>query len=209
MNTGRACGLFPQSPCGNKLAAAAVWFEWPARESGLRDSMATRAQFEANVMQHLDAAYNLARWLARNDADAQDVVQEAALRAFRYYDGFRGGDARVCLLAIVRNTFYSLHASSAAKMTESYDEALHKRADERTPDPEALALRAADADQVRAALERLPPEHREILALREFEECSYKEIASVTGLKIGTVMSRLARARERLQQELIGAEASP
>ena len=81
--------------------------------------------------------------------------------------------------------------------------------DERTPDPEALALRAADADQVRAALERLPPEHREILALREFEECSYKEIASVTGLKIGTVMSRLARARERLQQELMGAEASP
>ena len=141
-----------------------------ARTGGLRDGMATRAQFEANVMQHLDAAWNLARWLARNDADAQDVVQEAALRAFRYYDGFRGGDARVWLLAIVRNTFYSLHASSAAKMTDSYDEALHERADERTPDPEALALRAADADQVRAALERLPPEHREILALREFEE---------------------------------------
>ncbi|MGH8212679.1 MAG: sigma-70 family RNA polymerase sigma factor [Rhodanobacteraceae bacterium] len=170
--------------------------------------MATRAQFEANVMQHLDAAFNLARWLARNDADAQDVVQEAALRAFRYYKGFRGGDARVWLLTIVRNTFYSLHASSASKMTESYDEALHERADEHTPGPEALLLRSADAEQVRAALERLPGEYREILVLREFEECSYKEIASVTGLKIGTVMSRLARARERLQRELASVEAS-
>ncbi|HJU09139.1 MAG TPA: sigma-70 family RNA polymerase sigma factor [Rhodanobacteraceae bacterium] len=177
--------------------------------NGLREGMATRAQFETNVMQHLDAAFNLARWLARNDADAQDVVQEAALRAFRYYGGFRGGDARVWLLAIVRNTFYSLHASNAATITESYDEALHERADERTPDPEALALRSSDAKQVRAALERLPSEYREVLALREFEECSYKEIASITGLKIGTVMSRLARARERLAAELTGAEVTP
>lgn len=91
--------------------------------------MATRAQFEAHVMQHLDAAYNLARWLARNDADAQDVTQEAVLRAFRYFDGFRGGDARAWLLTIVRNTFYSQHASSASAATESYDEALHARAD--------------------------------------------------------------------------------
>jgi RNA polymerase sigma-70 factor (ECF subfamily) len=171
--------------------------------------MTTRAHFEANVMQHLDAAWNLARWLARNDADAQDVVQEAALRAFRYYDGFRGGNARVWLLTIVRNTFYSLHASNASAHTESYDEAQHERADEYMPDPETLLSRASDAASVRAALERLPAEHREILVLREFEECSYKEIASVTGLKIGTVMSRLARARERLQRELSGAEASP
>jgi RNA polymerase sigma-70 factor, ECF subfamily len=166
--------------------------------------MATRAQFEANVMQHLGAAFNLARWLARNDADAEDVVQEAALRAFRYYDGFRGGDARVWLLTIVRNTFYSLHASSASKRTESYDEAVHERADEHAPDPEILLSRLADAAQLRAALERLPEEYREILVLREFEECSYKQIASVTGLKIGTVMSRLARARGRLQRELTG-----
>ena len=171
--------------------------------------MATRAQFEANVMQHLDAAWNLARWLARNDADAQDVVQEAALRAFRYFDGFRGGDARVWLLTIVRNTFYSLHASAISKMTESYDEALHDRADEHASDPEAMLLRAADSGQVRAALERLPADYREVLVLREFEECSYKEIAAVTGLKIGTVMSRLARARERLHRELTSAEASP
>ncbi|HEY3519433.1 MAG TPA: sigma-70 family RNA polymerase sigma factor [Rhodanobacteraceae bacterium] len=170
--------------------------------------MATRAQFEANVMQHLDAAFNLARWLARNDADAEDVVQEAALRAFRHYDGFRGGDARVWLLTIVRNTFYSLHASSTSKRTESYDEALHERADERTPDPEELLSRMSDAAQLQAALARLPQEYREILVLREFEEYSYKEIASITGLKIGTVMSRLARARERLQRELITSEAS-
>lgn len=172
--------------------------------------MATRAQFESDVMRHLGAAYNLARWLARNDADAQDVTQEAALRAFRYFDGFRGGDARVWLLTIVRNTFYSLHASSASAATESYDEALHERADELTPDPETLLQRAADTVSVRAALGRLPPEYREIIALREFEECSYKEIASITRLKIGTVMSRLSRARERLQRELTGSvEAGP
>ena len=124
------------------------------------------------------------------------------MRAFRYYDGFRGGDARAWLLTIVRNTFYSLHASSAPGMTETYDEALHARADEHTPDPETLLSRAADAASVRTALERLPAEYREVLALRELEECSYKEIASIMNLKIGTVMSRLARARARLEREL-------
>jgi RNA polymerase sigma-70 factor (ECF subfamily) len=170
--------------------------------------MNTRARFESEVMRHLSAAYNLARWLTRNDADAQDVTQGAALRAFRYFDGFRGGDARVWLLTIVRNTFYSMRAGAPQEHPlEDFEEILEQRADENTPDPEALLLRVADARQLRAALEALPPEHREILVLREFEECSYKEIAAITQLKIGTVMSRLARARERLQR-VLGAEAS-
>ncbi|HXS72755.1 MAG TPA: sigma-70 family RNA polymerase sigma factor [Rhodanobacteraceae bacterium] len=171
--------------------------------------MNTRARFEAEVMRHLGAAYNLARWLARNDQDAEDVTQEAALRAFRYFEGFRGGDARVWLLTIVRNTFYSMRAgASQDRLLDDFDEVLQGRADEDTPDPEVLLLRAADAQQVRAALQALPAEYREILVLREFEECSYKEIAAITQLKIGTVMSRLARARQRLAVAVAGAETS-
>ena len=167
--------------------------------------MDTGAIFEREVMRHLDAAYNLARWLARNDADAEDVVQEAVLRAFRFFGGFRGGDARVWLLAIVRNTFYTLRSQSpAAGSVDEFDEALHGGEDR--DDPQAVLLRDADAQSLHAALERLPPEFREVLVLRELEECSYKEIASITNLKIGTVMSRLARARARLQSELAGSE---
>jgi RNA polymerase sigma-70 factor (ECF subfamily) len=171
------------------------------------DRMDTGAAFEREVMRHLDAAYNLARWLARNDADAEDVVQEAVLRAFRFFGGFRGGDARVWLLAIVRNTFYTqrAHAPAAGKFDE-FDEAIHGGEDH--DDPQTVLLRAADAQSLHAALERLPPEFREVLVLRELEECSYKEIASITNLKIGTVMSRLARARERLQRELAGKEVA-
>lgn len=169
----------------------------------------TRSAFEASVMRHLDAAYGLARWLARNDQDAEDVVQEAVLRAYRFFGGFRGGDARVWLLAIVRNTFYTLHATAPAAHDE-FDEELHGGTDD-APDPEALLARAADAERLRAALSRLPAEFREVLVLREFEECSYKEIAAIMQLKIGTVMSRLARARERLARCLLepDAEASP
>ncbi|HET7223258.1 MAG TPA: sigma-70 family RNA polymerase sigma factor [Rhodanobacteraceae bacterium] len=167
--------------------------------------MNTRAGFEIEVMKHLDAAYNLARWLARNDQDAEDVVQEAVLRAFRFFGGFRGGDAKVWLLAIVRNTFYTLRSRApAAGAVDEFDEAIHGGEDH--DDPQAVLLRAIDAQSLRDALERLPPEFREVLVLRELEECSYKEIASITNLKIGTVMSRLARARGRLQLELTGRE---
>jgi len=174
---------------------------------GWPDGMDTGAVFERDVMRHLDAAYNLARWLARNDQDAEDVVQEAMLRAFRFFGGFRGGDAKVWLLAIVRNTFYTQCARSpAAGSIDEFDEAIHGGAEH--DDPQSLLLRAADAQNLHAALERLPPEFREVLVLRELEECSYKEIASITNLKIGTVMSRLARARERLQRELTGKEVA-
>lgn len=163
---------------------------------------ARSARFEAVVLPYLDAAYNLARWLARDDADAQDVVQEALLRAFRYFDGFRGGDARVWLLAIVRNAFYTLrtHAPPEALQT-GLDDDLHPLVDE-GPSPEALTLLAVDVGTLQVALEHLPPALREVIVLRELEECSYKDIATITEQKIGTVMSRLARARERLKAEL-------
>ncbi|HKT28079.1 sigma-70 family RNA polymerase sigma factor [Dyella sp.] len=159
------------------------------------------ASFEAVVVPYLDAAYNLARWLARDDADAQDVAQEAMLRAFRYFASFRGGDARVWLLAIVRNTFYSLRAKANDTMHEAFDDETHALIDEQ-PSPEARALTSVDIQALQAALENLPHPLREVIVLRELEECSYKEIASITGQKIGTVMSRLARARERLKTEL-------
>jgi RNA polymerase sigma-70 factor, ECF subfamily len=168
-----------------------------------RADAARSTRFETVVLPYLDAAYNLARWLARDTADAQDIVQEALLRALRYFDSFRGGDARVWLLAIVRNTFYTLCAKhSPDNLHDSFDEEAHPMADEH-PSPETLALLAVDIGSLQFALQRLPHPLREVIVLRELEECSYKEIAAVTGQKIGTVMSRLARARERLKNELI------
>ncbi|WP_333678165.1 sigma-70 family RNA polymerase sigma factor [Dyella sp.] len=158
--------------------------------------------FESCVVPYLDAAYNLARWLARDDADAQDVVQESMLRALRYFNSFRGDDARVWLLAIVRNTFYSLRSKATSGAThETFDDDVHVLVDEQ-PSPEARVLLSFDIQALQAALENLPPPLREVIVLRELEECSYKEIAAITGQKIGTVMSRLARARERLKAEL-------
>ena len=160
------------------------------------------ARFEALVLPCLDTAYNLARWLARNDADAQDVVQEAMLRALRYFDSFHGNDVRVWLLAIVRNTYYTLRTKTPQSgLHESLDEGTHTLVDE-GPSPETLTLLAVDVGTLQLALERLPSPLREVLVLRELEECSYKEIAAITEQKIGTVMSRLARARERLKAEL-------
>jgi RNA polymerase sigma-70 factor (ECF subfamily) len=154
------------------------------------------------VLPYLDAAYNLARWLARDDADAQDVVQEAMLRALRYFDSFHGGDARVWLLAIVRNTFYTLRAKAPQDaLYATFDDDAHPLVDE-GPSPETLTLLAVDVGALQTALEHLPPPLREVIVLRELEECSYKEIAAITEQKIGTVMSRLARARERLKAEL-------
>ena len=155
-------------------------------------------QFEETLLPHLDAAYNLARWLTRNPQDAEDMVQEAYLRALRYFDGFRGGDARAWLLAIVRNVCYS--------SLERKRGVLHQPLDEETPvepspanNPEKLLLKNLDARIVTGCVEALPLEFREIVVMREMEELSYKEIAAASGLPIGTVMSRLARARKRLE----------
>jgi RNA polymerase sigma-70 factor (ECF subfamily) len=165
----------------------------------LADSEA-RERFEALVLPHLDAAHNLARWLVRGDADAQDLAQEAMLRAFRFFGGFRGGDARAWLLKIVRNACYTWLASARKmRVDEEFDEELHV-----VPDatPESLAIAAGDRERLTRALEELPPRSREVLVLRELEGCSYKEIAAITGVPIGTVMSSLSRARSRLQQAL-------
>src|ERR1700730_11829179 len=129
-----------------------------------------RLRFEQLVLPHLDAAFNLARWILRGRSDAEDVAQDAMLRAFRFFRGFYGGDARARLLQIVRNTRYTRVGNNRERLTR--------------------------------ALEGLPPRFREVLVLRELEGCSYKEIAAITSMPIGTVMSALARARQRLQRSL-------
>jgi len=159
-------------------------------------------RFEALVVPHLGAAYNLARWLTRDDADAEDLVQEASLRAFRGFAGFRGADARSWLLAIVRNACYTrLRGSRPKEMSTPFDEEIHTL-DGEALSPERLALREADGARVRRALEELPIEYREVIVLREIEGLSYKEIAAVADVPVGTVMSRLARGRGRLQRTL-------
>jgi RNA polymerase sigma-70 factor (ECF subfamily) len=161
--------------------------------------------FEKAVLPHLNAAYNLARWLTRNDHDAEDVVQDAYLRALRFFGGFRGDDGRAWLLAIVRNTCYDfLRSHRPQELTEAFDEEVHTTVDD-SQSPEVVLIRRADQAVVRRALEMLPLPLREVIILRELEGLSYKEIADAAGIKIGTVMSRLARARARLQQ-LLGSD---
>ncbi len=158
--------------------------------------------FEQAVLPHLDAAYNLARWLTRNERDAEDVVQESYLRAFRFFAGFRGGDARAWLMKIVRNTCYTwLHANRPLQEATEFDETLFSP-DSRSPNPEEAVLRNDRGAAVRKALETLPPNFREVLVLRELEGLSYKEIADITGMPAGTVMSNLSRARDRLRRVL-------
>jgi len=158
--------------------------------------------FEQTVLPHLDAAHNLARWLAGNDQDAQDVAQEACLRAFKFFGSFRGENPRAWLLAIVRNTFHTWLRQNRppAATVELDDEALE------IADPaasgEVLQTRQGDAEAVRRAIAALPVEFREIIVLREMEDMSYKDIADLADLPIGTVMSRLARARKLLQKHL-------
>jgi RNA polymerase sigma factor (sigma-70 family) len=157
-----------------------------------------RRRFEALALPHLDAAFNLARWLARNDQDASDIVQEAFLRAFEAFAGMRGENARPWLLAIVRNTCFTwLARNRPAAMHVPFDEELHAGPDE-DADPMLYAVRADDKRRVDAAIERLPLEFREVVVLRELEDMSYKEIAAVLNLPMGTVMSRLSRGRRLL-----------
>jgi RNA polymerase sigma-70 factor (ECF subfamily) len=165
--------------------------------------------FEQVVLPHLDAAYNLARWLTRREHDAQDVVQEAYVRALGAFGQFHGGDARCWLLRIVRNTCCTWLArnrerSPAGDLDDALDEVATCALD-----PHAALERHADREAVRRAVEALPAEFREVLILREFEGLSYQEIASVAGLPVGTVMSRLARARRRLAQALGAGARAP
>jgi RNA polymerase sigma-70 factor (ECF subfamily) len=158
--------------------------------------------FAQEVLPHLDAAFNLARWLTRNEQDAQDVVQEAYLRAFRFFPTFQGGDARAWLMKIVRNTCYTwLHANRRLKNATEFDENL-SLADPGSRTPEQVAFQNESGTLVRKALGELPPSFREVLVLRELEGMSYREIADITGLPQGTVMSSLCRARRSLRQVL-------
>jgi RNA polymerase sigma-70 factor (ECF subfamily) len=162
----------------------------------------TLAHFEQVVLPHLPAAYNLARWLTRNDHDAEDVVQEAYVRAFKFFRSFRGGDSRAWLLAIVRHTCYTwLQHNRGHELMTVFDEAIHSL-DSEGANPETILLQRANQQRLRQALEELPVEFREVIVLRELEGLSYKEIAAIADLPVGTVMSRLARARKRLQQTL-------
>ena len=160
--------------------------------------------FEQAVLPHLDAAYNLARWLMRNEQDAQDAVQEAYLRAFRFFPSFHGGDGRAWLMKIVRNSCYTwLQVNRPLQDAAEFDENLFLP-DSRVPNPEEVVLQNDSGLRVRTAIEKLPPNIREVLILRELEGMSYKEIAHITGMPIGTVMSTLSRARHRLRQALTG-----
>ena len=160
------------------------------------------ASFEATMLPHLDAAHNLARWLMRNEQDAQDVVQEAYLRAFKSFSGFHGSNGRGWLLTIVRNTSYTLlKKNRAADLTTTFDEEIHASGRE-SVSPAAMLEHAEDAKLIKKALNALPAEFREILTLRHQEELSYHEIGEILKIPTGTVMSRLARARAKLREYL-------
>ena len=170
------------------------------------------ARFEATILPHLDAAYNLARWLTGNENDARDMVQEASMRAFKFFGGFRGGDPRAWLLRIVRNTVYTWLQRRRTGERVFEDEDQIEMLEDVSVNPGQLLERNATIELVRAAIAQLAPEFREAIVLREMEGFSYKEIADVAGVRIGTVMSRLARGRRELQRILAkeqGASGGP
>lgn len=161
------------------------------------------ANYEEVLLPHLDAAYNLARWLTRDERDAEDIVQEAYLRAIKHFATFRGGNARPWVLTIVRNTYYTwIHRN---RLTEALDpsDVEEDALISETPNPEMLLLQESDKQMVRRALQKLPTHFLEVIVLREFEELSYQQIADLVQVPIGTVMSRLARARKLLAQLVI------
>jgi len=154
------------------------------------------------LVAHLNAAYNLARWLMPNETEAEDMVQEAYLRAISHFAGFQGGDGRAWLLTIVRNSCYDhLRRKGASDKNTDFNEAVHS-AGQQTPNPEAALLLTERTEVVTKSLAALPEEYREVLVLREMEQLSYREIAKIAGIPLGTAMSRLSRARQQLRQTL-------
>jgi RNA polymerase sigma-70 factor, ECF subfamily len=161
------------------------------------------------VLPHIDSAHNLARWILHDERDAEDVTQEACLRAYQFFEGFRGGNAKAWLLAIVRNASITWLEKNRRKDMSPFDEEVHGAPDGpapsigQAPGPEAALLESADREMVQRALEELPAAYREALVLRELEGLSYKEISAVAEVPLGTVMSRLARGRGLLRQRLV------
>ena len=166
----------------------------------------SQADFEQVFLPHLDAAYNLARWLLRNDQDAEDAVQEAYMRAYKAFSRFRGGDGKAWFMTILRNVCYTTIKKLRSHETpEPFDEEIHLPAGE--SETQEMFRQKANAETLHCALEKLPVEFREIIVLHDIEGLAYKEIAAVAGIPIGTVMSRLARARGRLRAEIIAAKS--
>ena len=204
---GRPSGQASADDCPPAVGQPHRHTAWPHPVQAARDKQVpeptTRPRFEDAVLPHLNAAYNLARWLTRNDQDAEDVVQEAYLRAWKFFGSFRGGESRPWLLTIVRRTCYTwLQHNRGQETVTEFDDERHSVANEEA-NPETLLLHRVQAHELRQALEALPMEFREVIVLRELEDCSYKEIAAITDVPLGTVMSRLARARQRLQHWLV------
>jgi RNA polymerase sigma factor (sigma-70 family) len=170
---------------------------------------ARNRRFELLAMPHLDAAFNLARWLAGNTADAEDVVQDAYLRAFRYMDTFRGDNFRVWLLTIVRNSFLDWLKDNRSSRQLFHPAPADLDWTDPNPSPEAMLLDRVDSETLGILMAQLPPEYREVLILREIEDLSYKDIAAVTGIPAGTVMSRLSRARLALRKAWVSNEKRP
>ena len=169
-----------------------------------------RRRFEALAMPHLDAAYNLARWLTKGGQEADDIVQDAMLRAYRGFDGFRGEAVKPWLLAIVRNAYFDWRrrADNRSVGGPAADVAFAETPDEGQESPEAALVRRGDVAQLRAAIETIPEPFREALVLRDLEEMSYREVSEITGVPLGTVMSRLSRARRMLAERMGVLEAT-
>jgi RNA polymerase sigma-70 factor (ECF subfamily) len=187
------------------------------KTSAVTEDQQKARRFEQIVMPHLDSAYNLARWLTRSDADAQDVVQEACARAFKYFAGFDGQYANAWLLTIVRNTCYTWMKSNRpaeeaialednAEEVDGNETAMQLSATGLGRSPEAMLIEKRDAQRLDELIGAMPPVYREVIILRELEEMSYRDIADIVGVPIGTVMSRLARARQILQSSWHGSK---
>ena len=167
-------------------------------------------RFGRLMLPHMDAAFNLACWLTRDAEDARDVVQESYLRAYKFFDSFHGDDGRAWLLAIVRNTCFTLHRkNNVPHQVEEFDEEIHvpgavEPGVSTVANPETALMERANRELVNRAIEALPREFREVIVLRELEGLSYKQIAAVVNIPIGTVMSRLARGRCMIQRSVAG-----
>jgi len=177
---------------------------------GSEARLTRRERFEQQVLPHLNAAHDLARWLLRDAQDAEDVTQEAILRAYQFFDSFRGENAKAWLLTIVRNTGYTWLQKNRGRSQSPFDEEKHSVLDDTTPDadPESLLIASAGREALQRALESLPIEYREAIVLREIEGLSYKEIGTIADIPLGTVMSRLSRGRRLLRQRLAPAESA-